>query len=144
MTTTTMTVGDGPSGPRASGGRRVGAFLVDAVLAGIPFSLLAYNLPAAVGTVLGAAVWMAYFAFQESRPSGQTVGKRLFGIRVVVFTDGGPLDMPRAALRAALRFVEWAGFGIGFLAGFFDREKQAWHDIAGQTVVVPVSDYPVR
>ncbi|HEX9970035.1 MAG TPA: RDD family protein, partial [Acidimicrobiales bacterium] len=82
--------------------------------------------------------------FSESRPSGQTVGKRLVGIRVVVFTDGGPLDVRRAALRAALRFVESAGLGIGFLAAFFDREKQAWHDVAGQTVVVPVAHYPVR
>ena len=142
--TTTMTAPDGPSGPRASGGRRIGAFLIDSVVAGVPFSLLAYNLPAVVGTLLGAAVWMAYFAFFESRPAGQTLGKRLLGIRVIVFTDGGPLDMQRAALRAAVRFISSAGFGIGYLAAFFDREKQAWHDVATQSVVVPVSDYPVR
>jgi uncharacterized RDD family membrane protein YckC len=144
--TTTMTTaptGDEASGPRAGGGRRIGAFLIDTVVAGVPFSLLATKLPAAVGTVLGAAVWMAYFALLESRPAGQTLGKRLFGIRVIVFTDGGPLDLPRAALRAAVRFVGSAALGIGYLVAFFDREKQAWHDVAAQTVVVPVSDYPV-
>lgn len=132
-----------PAGPRAGNGRRIAAYLVDSVLAGIPFGLLAYNLPAVLGGVLGSMAWIGYFAALESRPSGQTVGKRLFGIRVIVFTDGLPLDLPRAVLRAVVRFVSSLGFGVGLLVGLFDGEKQAWHDVAARTVVVPTSAYPV-
>jgi uncharacterized RDD family membrane protein YckC len=140
---TTTAPTDGPAGPRAGNGRRIGAYLVDSIVAGIPLSVLLQALPAVPAVVLGVAAWIAYFALLESRPSGQTLGKRLFGIRVIVFTDGGPLDLPRAGLRAVIRFITSVGLGVGYLAGFFDREKQAWHDVAAQTVVVPTSAYPV-
>lgn len=133
----------GPAGPRAGAGRRIGAYLVDSLLAGLPLFVLIQAVPAGPAVVLGVAAWIAYFTFLESRPAGQTLGKRLFGIRVIVFTDGGSLDLQRAALRAVVRFITSMGLGIGYLAGFFDREKQAWHDVAAQTVVVPTSSYPV-
>lgn len=144
MTTTTATAGNGPSGPRASGVRRIGALVIDTVLTAVPVSLLAAGLPAAIGALLSAGVSFAYFTYLESRRAGQTVGKRLLGIRVIAFDDGGPLDLRRAALRSAMRYVSGVGLGIGLLAALFDPEKQGWHDVAAQTVVVPVSDYPVR
>src|SRR4051794_27311465 len=88
----------GPSGPRAGFWIRVGAYLVDgAILVLVQFALqrgLGF-----VGYVLSIAVTLGYFAYFEGGPSGQTVGKRAFGIRVVDLVSGGPIGPGRALLR---------------------------------------------
>ena len=62
--------------------------------------------------------------------SGQTIGKKLFGL-VVVSEEGKIINSTRAFLRALLRSVpfEW-------LFCFFTPHKQCLHDLVAKTVVV--------
>jgi uncharacterized RDD family membrane protein YckC len=135
--------GTGPSGPRASFGQRLGAYLLDVIaLAVIYFILLVISRPLAyaVGTILS----LAYFTYFEGSPSGQTIGKRLLGIRVIDFSAGGPVGYGRAFVRWIARILSGIVCLLGYLWMLWDKEKQTWHDKLATTVVVPTSAYPVQ
>jgi len=70
--------------------------------AGVTRSLrpVAVNLVGAVLVVLPGTLALA---FAESRPAGQTLGKRVFGLCVRDARNGGPLPTGRAVLRNALK-----------------------------------------
>jgi len=135
----------GPSGPRASFWRRFGASLVDALVLAIPIIILTVITDSSLGSLLGIVVGLAYFTYFEGGPTGQTVGKKALGIRVIDINAGGSIGFGRAALR----YVVEATFStyillLGFLWMLWDREKQTWHDKAASSVVVPVEAYPVQ
>ncbi|MEU6718546.1 RDD family protein [Nonomuraea sp. NPDC046802] len=80
-----------------------------------------------------------YFWLFHAFWNGQTLGKRLFGIRVVQ-ENGVKLGVGQAAVRQAVATVlEWLCC-IGLLLDLgwilFDPRKQALHDKAARTVVV--------
>jgi len=65
---------------------------------------------------------------------GKTVGKWMFGLRVV-----GPNQEPITYSRALLRWIAtWVSalFGLGFLWVLFSREKRGWHDLLAGTWVI--------
>jgi uncharacterized RDD family membrane protein YckC len=138
--------GTGPSGPRANFGQRLVAALVDGLITGGIASLVGAILNATIGTLqlLNTIVSIAYFVYLEGSASGQTVGKRLLGIRVVDFNSGGRIDYGRAAIRYFARILSALPFFVGYLWMLWDRERQTWHDKLTTTVVVPTSDYPVE
>ncbi len=75
-----------------------------------------------------------YFVFLQGL-AGQTIGKMLFGIRVI--RDDGESPGPWEA------FVRWLGYFIstffifvGFVWAIFDSKGQAWHDKFAGTYVV--------
>jgi len=65
---------------------------------------------------------------------GQTIGKRLLGLRVVG-ADWQPPSVRQAAIRW-LAAVGFAPMGIGFLWVLWQSEKRGWHDIVARTWVV--------
>jgi uncharacterized RDD family membrane protein YckC len=135
--------GPGPSGPRANFGQRLGAYLVDVIALGIIYGILlviSRPLAYAVGTILS----LAYFTYFEGSSSGQTVGKRLLGIRVIDFSSGGPIGYGRAFVRWIARILSGIVCLLGYLWMLWDKEKQTWHDKLAPTVVVPTSAYPVQ
>ena len=134
---------EGPTGPRAAVGVRLVAFLVDLIILGVVQVILWMFLGKALAQLLGLVLDIAYFSYFESQPAGQTLGKQVMGIRVIDITTGGPIDMSRALVRSVVRIVSGAACVIGYVWAFFNKETQTWHDLAAQTVVVPVSDYPV-
>ena len=100
-------------------GRRFGAFAVDtslgcvaAVFVAIPFSLaglsqdLASTLWWFVGVPLAFSAVTIPFMLREGKHAGQTLGKQLFGLRVVSDDHGrrqqGPHDHPRDAGQGAV------------------------------------------
>lgn len=99
--------------------RRLPAFMIDLVLrlalwflSLIVISLLASTLGNALGS-LGFAAWLLlwfllewfYGGLLEAYWNGQTVGKRLMGIRVLR-TDGQPINGLQAVMRNILRLVD--------------------------------------
>lgn len=109
-------------------------------------------LASAVAVVSSSALTVGYFAVSEAR-GGQTVGKRLLGVRVVDGTGAAP------ALGVTLRRNAWTGLGVvsvvpvvgGLIGGVAtlvavvailaaiaaDPERRGWHDrFAGGTRVV--------
>ncbi len=131
----------GPSGPRATFWQRLGAYLLDGVVLTVVNIVLIVALKG-VGNILALIVGIAYFVYFEGS-SGQTLGKRALGIRVVSFDTGGPIGYPRAFVRYIGKIISFVVILLGFLWMLWDREKQTWHDKMASDVVVPVSAYPV-
>jgi uncharacterized RDD family membrane protein YckC len=137
------TGGSGPSGPRAGFWRRFAASLVDGIVLAIPYVILALILDAALAYALSLAVDIAYFGYFEGGASGQTLGKRALGIRVIDFRTGGPIGYGRGVIRYIGKIISSIPLLLGFLWMLWDREKQTWHDKIATTVVVPTYAYPV-
>jgi len=134
--------GTGPSGPRANFGQRLGAWIVDLIpLAVVGGILYAISRPLVYVAIL---VGYAYFTYFEGSASGQTIGKKLLGIRVINFSTGGRLGYLRAFGRELARILSSFLCYLGYWWMLWDREKQTWHDKLATTVVVPESAYPVE
>lgn len=133
---------NGPSGPRAGFWQRFGAALIDGLILGAILLLLTLALKAA-GYALALLIAVLYVVYFEGGPTGQTIGKRALGIRVVSFSTGGPIGYGRALLRYVGKFISGLFLYLGYFWMLWDREKQCWHDKMATDVVVPVSAYPV-
>lgn len=133
----------GPSGPRASFGRRLVAIIVDSIIVGIVVAILGAVL-GTTGNVLGIAIALAYYTYFEGGPTGQTLGKRALGIRVYDLRQGGPIGYGRGLLRYVGKIISGIPCLLGYLWMLWDGEKQTWHDKIATTVVVPVEAYPVE
>src|SRR5919106_2631987 len=84
----TSTPPGGPTGPRAGFWRRFGAAFVDGLIIGVPIAILAAIVESGAFGVVYVAAALVYFTYFEGSESGQTVGKRALGIRVIDFSSG--------------------------------------------------------
>jgi uncharacterized RDD family membrane protein YckC len=135
----------GASGPRAGFWQRFGAYLLDILLLLVFEIVVLVILHKALGLayVIVLVGSYAYFTILEGGPTGQTLGMRALGIRVIDFRAGGPIGYGRAFLRQIVKIISGAVFFLGYLWMLWDREKQCWHDKAANDVVVPIEAYPV-
>jgi uncharacterized RDD family membrane protein YckC len=99
-------------------------------------------------TAIAAALWFAY-EVPALANSGQTLGKRLLGIKVLRLEADSPLGFGRAWRRwnpLGIATLLWTCCGIGFVFQFIDclfvaidqPLHQALHDKSAATVVVDV------
>lgn len=144
----------------AGGGNRGFAALVDFILASLIFAGAFYAFTTLAGAVGGSRVgpfvgvavlltfalaW-AYFILFEWLGNGQTIGKRLFGLRVIA-DDGAPASFTAVFVRNLVRVVDFLpGFyGFGLLAIVVSSKSQRLGDLAAGTYVVraprPQLDY---
>ncbi len=131
----------GASGPRAGFWRRFAASFLDGL--GVFVLLILFRgLFKGAGLALDIVVAACYFVYFEGGPTGQTLGKRALGIRVVSFDTGGPIGYGRAFIRYIGHTVSALVFYLGYFWMLWDKEKQCWHDKFAADVVVPVSAYP--
>ena len=131
-------------------GRRIVAALIDGLLLAAIFGGLAAalgNAEAEDGVVsvsltgvpflLFLLVFFGYYILLESR-SGQTLGKRAMGIRVVAEEGGGTPSTGQAVGRTLLRIVD--GLPVLYLVGLITvavtRKDQRVGDLAAGTLVV--------
>ena len=161
----------GPSGPRANFGQRLVAAIIDNIIVNIPLwiigsllgaSLFTFNFRinertgevtgggagASAGVVLlywllSIALPLAYYTYFEGGDTGQTIGKKAMSIRVVRQQDGRPIGWGAAVGRYFARILSAIACFLGFLWMLWDPEKQTWHDKLTNTLVVPVSAYPI-
>jgi uncharacterized RDD family membrane protein YckC len=140
----------GASGPRAGFWARFGALVIDGIVVAIlPIVLIAIGAGSnsgglvAFGYVVGVVGGIVYVVYFEGGPTGQTLGKRAMGIRVIDFNTGGPIGYGRAFLRWIGHIVSGFLCYLGYLWMLWDKEKQCWHDKMANDVVVPVQYYPV-
>jgi uncharacterized RDD family membrane protein YckC len=117
--------------PRASFGRRLAAFVLDAVLVAMVFGLLDLDEGGAFLLLL-LAYHVALWAWK-----GTTVGGIICQLRVVR-TDGGPVRFADALVRGLASVFSFAVAGLGCLWILKDAERQAWHDKIAGTLVVEV------
>ncbi len=141
---------------RADFGQRLVAYIIDTfivgLIAGIPGGCLAvagsfvFNSDSGAGAgILVLLVILAvlisivgsilYYGLMWSR-TGQTVGKKLMGIKVVS-TDGVPPSFWIAIGRATIGYaLSSTVMDIGFLWMLWDDQQQTWHDKLFGTYVV--------
>jgi uncharacterized RDD family membrane protein YckC len=131
--------------PRAGFGQRLGAYLIDVVITNVVvYVLTAFIRTGSASLVMSFLISLGYFALFEGSGSGQTVGKRLLGIRVVDFETGMPIPYGRAFARNIGRWLSGLVFLLGYLWMLWDRDGQTWHDKIASTTVVPVESFPVE
>lgn len=116
------------------------------VLWGLPaliFGLVDRNLAslgALIGGVLAAAGMIVAYILYVILPTGktgQTLGKRIMGIKVVE-KEGNPPGIGKAFLREIVgKAVSCAIFDLGFILAAFDNQRRAWHDRIAGTYVIP-------
>lgn len=75
---------------------------------------------------------------------GQTVGKRVMGVRVVDVTTHQIIGPGRALGRYFYQTLMGIPFGLGFITVFTDTSgwHRGWHDTMARTVVVSVPPIP--
>jgi len=83
------------------------------------------------------AVFIIYFTLLESN-TGQTLGKRVFDLRVVSTSTGRPPDLGHSLIRNILRIVDWLPFLylLGFIVAALGSKRQRLGDLLAETVVV--------
>ncbi len=86
--------------------------------------------------VLYLAAFVLYTVVPVGR-TGQTLGRRIVGVRVVDMRSGAPCGFGRSLVRALVAgFASGAIFYLGYLWMLWDDNKQTWHDKASDTIVI--------
>ena len=98
----------------------------------------------AIGFILGAVAVVALTALlftiwnqvlRQGR-TGQTLGKKVSGIRVVGRQDGQPIGSGRGFGRWMFSFISGNVCYLGYLWALWDPMKQTWHDKIVDSVVI--------
>ncbi len=84
---------------------------------------------------VAAVLALAVYATLAHALAGATLGKKLFGLRLVC-ADGARPSMGRSAARSALCILSAGLLGLGFLLALFTRSGRALHDFIARTWVV--------
>ena len=126
----------GPSGPRADFGIRLVAYIIDVVVFWVIAIILTLLLKT-VGYLLSLVIFFGYFTYVEGSPSGQTIGKKVMNIKVVLASSGGEVGVGVAMLRNLGRYVSGFVCLLGYFWMLWDDERQTWHDKISSTYVVP-------
>ena len=94
------------------------------------------DVASAVSVVGFFVISVVYAMVLEWRWRGQTIGKRLFGLRVLD-VHGLRLDFPQIALRNLLRVIDMLPlfYLVGGLTCVFSRNAQRLGDMAANTIV---------
>lgn len=84
--------------------------------------------------LIAILIQAAYFIYFWS--TGQTLGMRLFRLRVVDVNTGQTIGLGKSALRFVGFYVSQLVCYIGLIWAAFDSRKQGWHDKIAGTVVL--------
>ena len=139
--------------------RRVGAYIIDAILLGIVTSILGSILGApmgmgalsavssgdpeaiaaaqaggGLGNLLSILIGVAYFAGMESSSHQATLGKKVLGM-VVTDLNGNRISLGRAIGRYFAKILSAVILCIGFIMVAFTQKKQGLHDMIAGTLV---------
>ena len=140
----------GSTGQLAEWGSRAGATLIDGLIIGAPLFVLylvgallsaAGEGAAVLGFLLimvgyiaafGASLWLIY----QEGTTGQTIGKRQMGIRLVSAQTGQHIGFGMAFVRRIAHAADSFACYIGYLWPLWDDRKQTFADKICNTLVV--------
>lgn len=118
-------------------GERFIAIIIDGIILGIIGGIFfgaAQDGPAS--GFITFVVGLAYQWFFLTQQNGQTLGKRVMGIRVVKVNDERPLEGADVVVRYVGTYINTFVFMLGWIWALFDSRKQGWHDKLASTLVV--------
>ncbi|MFJ3432230.1 RDD family protein [Streptomyces cyaneofuscatus] len=125
-------------------GLRAGGLIIDGLIIGAPYVLLvgiggamgdaAGGVIVLIGVLLtiGLALWQLY----QEGTTGQTIGKKAVGIRLLREADGRPLGFGMAFVRRLAHFLDSIACYIGWLWPLWDEKKQTFADKVCSSVVI--------
>ncbi|MEW6638775.1 MAG: RDD family protein [Actinomycetota bacterium] len=130
-------------------GRRILATIVDGIVFGVLFGVVSLLFGTTTvegssasaslgtfGTLLYLVLILAYYIVLEGY-LGQTLGKMLFGIKVVREADGQVPGIKAAAIRTVLRVIDGLfSYLVAFIAVLASSKNQRLGDMAAKTLVV--------
>jgi uncharacterized RDD family membrane protein YckC len=121
----------------ASWGRRVGGYLLDVVIFGVPLGIIdAATGSKAVADILSLVVLLVVGYLNGAQ--GQTPGKRIVGIKVVRDADGALLGAGLGIVREICHFLDSLACFIGWLWPLWDSKNQTFADKLMSTVVLKI------
>jgi uncharacterized RDD family membrane protein YckC len=132
-------------------GRRVAATIIDGLIFGVFYWLLALafgdlrtegeaanwvaDLPVVASIAYGLFV-VGYYVLLEGF-LGQTLGKMAMGIKVVAEATGQTPGVAAAAIRTLLRLIDsLLGYAVAFITALASDKRQRLGDMAARTLVV--------
>lgn len=125
--------------------RRFLAFFIDYIcvrvilleLIGISSDIDMFEFSNLIGvkSLIVELITMAYFVVCESSSWQGTLGKRLFGLKVVT-ENYTRLTTGDALLRYLCKYLSSLALGLGYIWIIFDDKKQGWHDKLARTFVI--------
>jgi uncharacterized RDD family membrane protein YckC len=123
-------------------GPRLVGYIIDAVIIGIAAFIITLILGiiklgaiAQIVVIIGEFAYFMYFWNQ----SGQTIGGRVMGFKVVSEATGQPISYMSAFLRVIGYYISGIVILLGFLWVLWDPKKQGWMDKIAGTIVVPAN-----
>ncbi len=119
-------------------GTRLVAGLIDAVIVGVPTFILMAILPLMLVWALALAGGIAYQVYFWTS-TGQTIGKKAMGLKVVNAETGALLDTGGAVMRYVGYMVSAIPLYLGFFWVIWDPQHDGWHDKIAKTKVIKVS-----
>ncbi|MEU2621213.1 RDD family protein [Streptomyces sp. NPDC007157] len=130
--------GYGATPPYANWGQRFLGTLVDGLVFLVPYILVIVGKDtpalAAIGglALLGLAIWQL---IMEGR-TGQTVGKKALGIRLVKEATGQPIGVGMAFVRRIAHVLDSLACYLGWLWPAWDAKRQTFADKVCGTIVI--------
>jgi uncharacterized RDD family membrane protein YckC len=140
----------GSGGQLAEWGSRVGGYIIDYLIFAGPFwvlyfigALLASSGGGAAaigllfdligfGLLIAGGLWLCH----QEGTTGQTIGKRQMGIRLVSAQTGQPIGFGMAIARKFAHIADGFLCGLGYLWPLWDERKQTFADKICTTIVV--------
>lgn len=125
---------------------RVAAHVIDVVAPSFVLLVLLagsmrtrYVRLAVVAVVLGLLAWAVFVVWSScvrQGRTGQSLGKRVLGIRLVDAATGRPVGVGRAVLRQVAHLLDTLPFLLGYLWPVWDEWRQTFADKVCSTLVV--------
>ncbi|MFF4112270.1 RDD family protein [Streptomyces sp. NPDC001714] len=130
--------GYGATPPYANWGQRFGGTIVDGLVFLVPYILVLFSSKAAVLGIIGGLALLGLAIWQlimEGR-TGQTIGKKALGIRLVKEATGQPIGVGMAFVRRIAHFLDSLACYLGWLWPAWDAKRQTFADKVCGTIVI--------
>ncbi|MGW5065853.1 RDD family protein [Streptomyces cyaneofuscatus] len=127
-------------------GLRFGGLLIDMLILAVPYLLMGIgggmgDSSGSGGLAVGLIGFVAFFGLliwqlYKEGTTGQTIGKKAVGIRLLREADGRPLGFGMAFVRRLAHFLDSIACYIGWLWPLWDEKKQTFADKVCSSVVI--------
>ncbi|WP_406048517.1 RDD family protein [Kribbella sp. NBC_00889] len=134
----------GVPGNLAAWPNRVGGWLVDVLIIGVPYGIgaaLASGNSSAMAILallfylvgIGVGIWNIVF---RQGTTGQTLGKSALGLKLIDGISGQPVGPGKAFLRQITHILDGMACYIGYLWPLWDEKRQTFADKINNTYVI--------